>query len=97
MMATDPASATTGIKPLRTFSFGGGWQSTAAEKHQQAAPWLDWRDRAHWGGRLLPCVLCGRGAFCRDDAGRPCHKTCAESALAHQASADHDLLRGDAA
>ncbi|KAB2365210.1 hypothetical protein [Actinomadura montaniterrae] len=46
---------------------------------------LDWHDRKHWGGRRLPCVLCGRGAFCRDDDGNPCHKTCAELALADPA------------
>ncbi len=32
---------------------------------------LDWRDRAHWGGRLAPCRYCHRPAFCRDDDGRP--------------------------
>ncbi|MGK5555853.1 hypothetical protein ACSNOI_29970 [Actinomadura kijaniata] len=43
---------------------------------------LDWDDRAHWGGgRRLPCHLCGRLAFLRDEQGRPCHKTCAETAL----------------
>jgi hypothetical protein len=49
---------------------------------------LDWRDRAHWGGgRLLPCRLCHRPAFCRDDDGRPCHKTCAERALTTETTA----------
>jgi hypothetical protein len=40
---------------------------------------LDWRSPAHWGGgRRLPCRHCHRPAFCRDDAGRPAHKVCAE-------------------
>lgn len=44
---------------------------------------LNWRDRRHWGGGTrLPCAHCGRGAFLRDDDGRPCHKTCAEAATA---------------
>lgn len=52
----------------------------------EPAPGLNWRDRAHWGhGRLLPCRLCYRPAFCRDDDGRPCHKTCAELALTNTA------------
>lgn len=43
---------------------------------------LDWHSAAHWGGgRRLPCVHCGRGAFCRDENGHPCHKTCAETAI----------------
>ncbi|MFC4906601.1 hypothetical protein [Actinomadura gamaensis] len=44
---------------------------------------LNWRhDPVHWGGgHLLPCRLCGRGAFCRDQDGRPCHKTCLEDLL----------------
>lgn len=52
---------------------------------------MDWRDRKHWGGgRRAPCVHCGRGAFCRDEIGRPCHKTCAEAA----ARAQHTQRRG---
>lgn len=43
---------------------------------------LNWRDRAHWGGRRLPCRHCGRPAFCRDDDGVPAHKVCAELAAA---------------
>lgn len=43
---------------------------------------LDWRDRSHWGGgRRLPCRYCGGSAFCRDDTGRPAHKTYAEHAI----------------
>lgn len=47
---------------------------------------LDWRDRAHWGGRLVPCRYCHRGAFCRDDDGRPAHEVCAELALTSTAT-----------
>ncbi|GLZ05273.1 hypothetical protein Acsp03_27390 [Actinomadura sp. NBRC 104412] len=42
---------------------------------------LDWRDAQHFGGgHRLPCIRCGRGAFCLDESGRPSHKTCAEAA-----------------
>ena len=43
-------------------------------------PCLDWR--THSVGRLLPGRHCGRGALMRDEHGRPCHKACAERALA---------------
>ncbi|MEU8303428.1 hypothetical protein AB0C84_07675 [Actinomadura sp. NPDC048955] len=50
---------------------------------------LNWHSAAHWGGgRRLPCVHCGHGAFCRDDNGRPCHKTCAETAMRRAAAPD---------
>lgn len=42
---------------------------------------LDWRDRDHYSARKAPCRRCGRGALMRDDAGAPCHKTCAEAEL----------------
>ncbi len=43
---------------------------------------LNWRSAVHWGGgRRLPCAHCGRGAFCRDEHGHPCHKTCAEAVM----------------
>ncbi|MEW2353064.1 hypothetical protein [Spirillospora sp. NPDC029432] len=59
---------------------------------------LNWRNAAHWGGgRHLPCIHCRRGAFCRDDHGRPCHKTCAEAVSASRAEqAAHDLTEGAA-
>ncbi|MFI0367573.1 hypothetical protein ACH35V_06810 [Actinomadura sp. 1N219] len=47
---------------------------------------LDWRSAVHWGGgRRLPCVHCGEGAFCRDETGRPSHKTCAETVMRYAA------------
>ncbi|SNS13353.1 hypothetical protein SAMN05443665_1001145 [Actinomadura meyerae] len=50
---------------------------------------LDWRTAAHWGGgRRLPCVHCGEGAFCRDETGRPSHKTCAETVMQYAAALD---------
>ena len=39
---------------------------------------LDWR--RHKIGPPSPCIFCGRNAICRDDAGAPCHKVCAEVA-----------------
>ena len=58
---------------------------------------LDWRSGKHWGGRRLPCVHCGKGAFCRDEQGRPAHKTCAETALTHRGEhAIDDLTEGAA-
>lgn len=51
---------------------------------------LDWSSAAHWGGgTLLPCRHCGRPAFCRDDAGRPAHKTCAERVAAETPATEH--------
>jgi len=38
---------------------------------------LNWR--THRIGPLRPCVLCRRPALMRDEAGEPCHKTCAET------------------
>ncbi|XVQ08120.1 hypothetical protein ACQP1W_36960 [Spirillospora sp. CA-255316] len=60
---------------------------------------LNWRAAQHWGGgRRLPCVHCGRGAFCRDETGRPCHKTCAETARTqHGRGAPDDLTTESAA
>ncbi|KAB2347539.1 hypothetical protein F8566_19740 [Actinomadura rudentiformis] len=56
---------------------------------------LNWRAAAHWGGgRRLPCVHCGHGAFYRDETGRPCHKTCAEAALT-RAGGGGATTRGD--
>jgi hypothetical protein len=44
---------------------------------------LDWNDGQHWnGGKQAPCIHCGRPALLRDDARRPAHKVCAQSALA---------------
>jgi len=40
---------------------------------------LDWRK--HSTGPLRPCVLCGRPALMRDEAGEPCHKACAEALI----------------
>ncbi|HZV81212.1 MAG TPA: hypothetical protein VFF53_03485 [Geobacteraceae bacterium] len=31
-----------------------------------------------------PCRICGRGAFCKDEDGAPCHKVCAERLLVKQ-------------
>jgi hypothetical protein len=42
---------------------------------------LDWSKPQHFGVFVKPCRICGNPAFMRDDDGRPCHKTCAESLL----------------
>jgi hypothetical protein len=42
---------------------------------------LDWK-HDHWASRPTPCIHCGRHPLLHDDAGRPSHKVCAESALA---------------
>jgi len=47
---------------------------------------LDWR--THSVGPDKPCRICGHLAMCRDHLGRPCHKTCAETALTEQPAAD---------
>jgi len=47
---------------------------------------LDWR--GHRVGPPLPCRICTTPAICRDEHGRPCHKTCAEAALTEQPAAD---------
>lgn len=43
---------------------------------------LDWNDGRHWNSKRTACIYCGRLSFLVDDAGRPAHKTCAQSALA---------------
>lgn len=43
---------------------------------------LDWRGPGHWARMERPCRVCGRATFLRDESGRPCNKTCAESELA---------------
>lgn len=43
-----------------------------------AAPLLDW-SRTGGVGDPVKCVICMRPAICRDPAGRPCHKACAEA------------------
>lgn len=48
---------------------------------------LDWRDPSHYARRAARCRHCGRSTHLRDDAGRPSHKTCAETALDDQAAA----------
>jgi hypothetical protein len=45
---------------------------------------LGWSDRSHFSPDLKPCRICYRPAFIRDDAGRPCHKGCAQNELAAQ-------------
>ncbi|TGB09786.1 hypothetical protein [Streptomyces sp. MZ04] len=40
-------------------------------------PFLDWSGPGHWGDDE-PCVLCRRPTPLRSDAGKPCHKVCAE-------------------
>lgn len=46
-------------------------------------PLLDWTGAEHWNaGRRVACRLCGTPALLRDAARRPCHKRCAEEALA---------------
>lgn len=40
---------------------------------------LDWRH--HRVGPPACCIHCRRPALCRDEHGRPCHKTCAETHL----------------
>lgn len=46
-------------------------------------PAFDWRG-GQVGYTRLACRICGRGAFCRDEDGRPCHKVCAEALLVRQ-------------
>jgi hypothetical protein len=38
---------------------------------------LDWRK--HTTGPRRVCRVCGKGAICRDETGKPCHKVCAEN------------------
>lgn len=45
---------------------------------------LDW-SRHQVGKRSGKCRLCGRPALMRDELGKPCHKVCAEVALARSA------------
>jgi hypothetical protein len=43
----------------------------------------DWKDGQHWnGGKQATCIHCGRPALLLDDARRPAHKVCGQSALA---------------
>lgn len=42
---------------------------------------LDWSDRSHHLGRGARCRVCGQVAQLRDEAGRACHKVCAEREL----------------
>lgn len=44
---------------------------------------LDWRDSAHWHALRKPCRLCDEPTNLRDEAARPCHKSCAETELLH--------------
>jgi hypothetical protein len=46
---------------------------------------LDWRDNSHWSPRDARCRLCNRMTPLRDDAGRPCHKVCAEREIDRKA------------
>lgn len=46
-------------------------------------PAFDWR-RHRVGYTRSPCRVCGRGAFCTDEDGAPCHKVCAEGLLVKQ-------------
>lgn len=50
---------------------------------------LDWR--RHRIGPPAPCRYCRRPALCRDQHGKPCHKTCAETNTA-SVRADDALL-----
>ena len=52
--------------------------------------WLDWH--THSVGPDKPCRICAEPAMCRDQHGRPCHKTCAEAALTEQPAADVGAL-----
>lgn len=46
-------------------------------------PAFDWR--SHRVGYVREaCRICGRGAFCKDEDGHPCHKVCAEQLLVKQ-------------
>lgn len=45
---------------------------------------LDWRKNQ--AGPPKPCRLCGRLAICRDEGGKPCHKTCAEEEIQRKGS-----------
>lgn len=45
-----------------------------------AAVTLDWR--RHKTGPLRVCRICKTNAICRDENGKPCHKTCAEAEIA---------------
>lgn len=40
-------------------------------------PLLDWKGHGHWGADE-PCVICEQLTPLRSDAGKPCHKVCAE-------------------
>jgi hypothetical protein len=47
----------------------------------RSRPIVDWN--THWNNRRqAPCTHCRKPALLLDDAGRPAHKICAETALA---------------
>jgi hypothetical protein len=48
---------------------------------------LDWRGKEHVGARLAKCRVCGGQTLLRDDNGKACHKTCAETEAADRAAA----------
>lgn len=69
----------------------------AADPAVPAPPvFLDWRGKEHVGARLAKCRICACQTKCRtctcltllrDDNGKPCHKTCAETEAANTAAA----------
>jgi hypothetical protein len=42
----------------------------------------DWSGAAHWNRGRQACIHCGRLTMLLDDAARPAHKVCGQSALA---------------
>jgi hypothetical protein len=44
-------------------------------------PIINWGP-LNWNRRQVPCIHCNRPGLLLDDAGRPAHKICAETALA---------------
>jgi hypothetical protein len=56
---------------------------TLGKTHLDLDHLIDWSDSYHYGhGKQLPCIHCKRPSYLLDDAGRPAHKICAETALA---------------
>lgn len=53
---------------------------------------LNWRH--HRIGPLRPCIYCQRGAYCRDEQDRPCHKVCAETEAHYHATSTGSDLAG---
>lgn len=62
---------------------------------EQTPPLLDWRDSSHWSRTPKPCRYCGKDAYTRDSRRSPAHKTCAEQAIAQQATDAADAYRKD--